>query len=313
MALPSGALSQWEAPVVSSPPADGAAVGTLTDQSGNSISPAQGTASSRGVWRVDGWAPGVPAVELDGVDDRYQFLTAGLAIFQNKPGGTIVTAFRDLGDPAGTSDRPVVYFSRNTSASRFTALSLYGITQNLGSAIRRLDADSEVVADALQAASGGPMNRLLVVSVDAVNAVATIRVDGAISRTVPLASGGNFEPATASQAAYVGMNAALTRFGKVMLGAFALYPFALTPAQMTQVDGHFAAAPYNLVPFGPPVVTVTALTATSQRLSWPAVPTATSYDVERDGVFLTNVTGLSYDDTGLTTGTPYVYRVRPIK
>jgi hypothetical protein len=63
-------------------------------------------------------------------------------------------------------------------------------------------------------------------------------------------------------------------------------------------------------------VSATATASTAVRVSWSAVPTATSYDVERaagSGSFAaaaSGVTTTSYDDSGLVAGTEYRYRVR---
>jgi hypothetical protein len=310
VALPTGASFLWEAPTVVSKPADGATLFSMVDLSGNAFTPGQGVSASRATWRADGWATGVPAAEFDGIDDAYQFTGTALSIFTGTAGGTIVSAFRDLGDPASALDRQVVFFSRNaSSASRFSALTSENTSLSLSGAVRRVQADAELFADSLQGVSV-PSNRTLVVIADTPNGTATSRVDGTISRTVPIATAGTFD-SLVTGSAYVGRNSAGTRFGKLLLAALALYPHVLTSTEMAAVDAHFAAAPYNLVPFGPPVVTATADSPTQTTLTWPAVPTATSYDVERNGVLHTTTALLTVTITGAAPAD--TYRVRPRK
>lgn len=70
-----------------------------------------------------------------------------------------------------------------------------------------------------------------------------------------------------------------------------------------------AAVSQDPAPTDQPQVTATA-GDTQVGLSWNAVTRATSYDIERNGAFLANVSTLSYTDQGLVNGTQYVYRVR---
>lgn len=66
--------------------------------------------------------------------------------------------------------------------------------------------------------------------------------------------------------------------------------------------------------FGKPTgLTVTTISGSELDLTWNAVDTATSYDVTRGGVVITNVATTSYNDTGLSPGTTYTYRVIAVK
>ena len=56
-----------------------------------------------------------------------------------------------------------------------------------------------------------------------------------------------------------------------------------------------------------------AVSTSEIDLSWEAVPSATGYDVERNGVVIaTDVADTSYQDTGLASSTSYTYRVRAV-
>jgi hypothetical protein len=76
---------------------------------------------------------------------------------------------------------------------------------------------------------------------------------------------------------------------------------------------------FNQTPAAPaaPVLNGSAASSTEVSLTWNAVPTATSYRVERKGPgdvdfveIASNVTATSYNDTGRTPNTSYDYRVR---
>jgi len=47
-------------------------------------------------------------------------------------------------------------------------------------------------------------------------------------------------------------------------------------------------------------------------LSWDSVQYATDYEIERDGTIIATITGTSYQDTGVSNGNSYDYRVRAI-
>ena len=61
----------------------------------------------------------------------------------------------------------------------------------------------------------------------------------------------------------------------------------------------------------PDVVSADPQSASAVHLSWSAVPTATGYDVERDGqVIASGLTATMYTDIGLGAATQHTYRVR---
>ena len=64
----------------------------------------------------------------------------------------------------------------------------------------------------------------------------------------------------------------------------------------------------------PSGLTVGTVTSSSIALSWSAVSGASSYDVYRNGTQVNSaaVTGTSYTDTGLATGTTYSYTVAAV-
>lgn len=79
--------------------------------------------------------------------------------------------------------------------------------------------------------------------------------------------------------------------------------------QATETDEaqHFLnfGAPINLI--------ATAVSSSEIDLTWNAVTGVTSYDIERDGMVIAEYVGTnSYADTGLSSGTNYVYRVRSV-
>jgi hypothetical protein len=84
----------------------------------------------------------------------------------------------------------------------------------------------------------------------------------------------------------------------------------------TQADdlGLTDAESHLLPTFYPPTgLTVTVISQSQLDVSWDAVPSATGYDIERDGsVIVTSHATTSYSDTGLTAGTAYSYRVRAV-
>lgn len=66
--------------------------------------------------------------------------------------------------------------------------------------------------------------------------------------------------------------------------------------------------------FGPPQnLAVVTISGTQLDLSWDAVATASKYQVERDGLPVAVVAGVTYSDTGLTPATSYDYRVRALR
>ncbi|ACB34895.1 Fibronectin type III domain protein [Leptothrix cholodnii SP-6] len=71
-----------------------------------------------------------------------------------------------------------------------------------------------------------------------------------------------------------------------------------------------------LVPIAAPTLNsvspVAGNTSTNLRLSWTGSAKAVSYNVYRDNALIRNVTGLTYDDIGLTPSTTYSYRVEAV-
>ena len=62
----------------------------------------------------------------------------------------------------------------------------------------------------------------------------------------------------------------------------------------------------------PPANIAATRTQTSITLNWPAVWGVSAYDVEADGIFMANVTAVSYTHTGLSPDTRHTYRVRTV-
>lgn len=78
-----------------------------------------------------------------------------------------------------------------------------------------------------------------------------------------------------------------------------------TGAALPPDDNMFPAAPHNL--------TATPVSSSRVDLSWGNVIGASGYDIERDGVVVVeDHPSTSYEDTGLTAGTSYDYRVRAV-
>lgn len=66
-------------------------------------------------------------------------------------------------------------------------------------------------------------------------------------------------------------------------------------------------------PATPQNLDAVAVSGTQVNLTWDAVPGATGYDIERDGVVIVQNHGTnSYSDTGRTPATLYTYRVRAV-
>ena len=64
---------------------------------------------------------------------------------------------------------------------------------------------------------------------------------------------------------------------------------------------------------GTPTPTAVAVSATQIDISWPAIDSATGYDIERDSVVIaTDHATTTYNDTGLNPSTTYTYRVRSV-
>jgi hypothetical protein len=81
--------------------------------------------------------------------------------------------------------------------------------------------------------------------------------------------------------------------------------------QFDDVQLNVAALDALPVPTG---LTATPVSATRIDLAWTAVPAATGYDIERDGVIVaTDHPSTSYSDTGRTAGTAHTYRVRTVR
>jgi hypothetical protein len=58
-------------------------------------------------------------------------------------------------------------------------------------------------------------------------------------------------------------------------------------------------------------ITFSNITQTSATLSWGAVSDAVSYDILRGSTLIGNVTGTTYNATGLTASTDYIFTVKP--
>jgi fibronectin type 3 domain-containing protein len=77
-----------------------------------------------------------------------------------------------------------------------------------------------------------------------------------------------------------------------------------------------ASAPVGATPLAPAPVAPTGLIATPGNtqvaLAWTAVPTATSYKIYRNGVFVATATTTSYTDTGRTNGVAVTYYITAV-
>ena len=60
----------------------------------------------------------------------------------------------------------------------------------------------------------------------------------------------------------------------------------------------------------PASISSTSTTTNSITLTWPAVAGAIKYDIDVNGVLISNITGTTYTHSGLTPGAKYTYRVR---
>lgn len=64
----------------------------------------------------------------------------------------------------------------------------------------------------------------------------------------------------------------------------------------------------------PPNLTVEPLSSSEMLISWDSVPEASYYQLERDSqIISSNITGTTYNDSGLAANTTYSYRVRSIR
>jgi hypothetical protein len=239
MAVPAGALFLWEGQNVASPPLDGAVLVSMVDQSGSANDATQSTGSLRGVWRATGVA-GKPAVELDGVDDRYHFSAAGLNIFRNKLGGTIAAVTIDTGSLTSSAERPVVWFSRGGSPA-VRAIKAHAANATAGGpmlyrgAARRLDGDTAQLLDASQT-TANPAAETFVV--DWANGDAQHYLNGALDASKATFTSAGATSDTASQSAQVGANSGLTTFFKGPLAFVALYDRVLSDADLAQLHDY---------------------------------------------------------------------------
>jgi hypothetical protein len=62
----------------------------------------------------------------------------------------------------------------------------------------------------------------------------------------------------------------------------------------------------------PSGVSGTSTTTSTATLSWGSVPDAARYNIWRNGVNIGSVTGTTFTDTGLTSGTTYGYQIQPV-
>lgn len=64
-----------------------------------------------------------------------------------------------------------------------------------------------------------------------------------------------------------------------------------------------------IITYPPTNVTTSGISQTALTLSWSAVPEASSYDVVLNSNVLSNLTGTTYNATGLTPGTSYTFNI----
>jgi fibronectin type 3 domain-containing protein len=97
----------------------------------------------------------------------------------------------------------------------------------------------------------------------------------------------------------------------------AIYPYALLPTEvLSDYDLGTGQRTTPLPPPAPAAPTVTSLSQSTAKISWRALPDASSYTVQRSiagannfAPVATNVLGTSYADGGLNPGTSYDYEV----
>ena len=82
-----------------------------------------------------------------------------------------------------------------------------------------------------------------------------------------------------------------------------------TPTNLASESGPSAA---SVIIGAGGALTGSALTNTSATLSWAAVPGALQYEVQRDSVLVSTQAGTTFNDSGLTPGTTYQWRVRAL-
>ena len=152
------------------------------------------------------------------------------------------------------------------------------------------------------------------------NGIAVQLGSGTLSGSGALVLAGT--PALAQISGYTGTGT-LTLVGSLsvalsldLAGAGTLtYTTLATPAQTLPLAGSGELVTTAAVLLEPPTdITITVVSPTQLDLSWTAAPSATGYDIERDGIIIAEYhQGTSYSDTNLTEGTTYTYRVRSQK
>jgi len=157
----------------------------------------------------------------------------------------------------------------------------------------------------------------------------TLTAAPTVSLDSPADGSGFVSPATINLAATVvpnGSTVSKVQFynGTTLLGEDTTAPYAFAwnsvpagtytlYAQVVSSGGSFSSAPafitVNAPPATPAAPTATALAANLIRLAWPAVPSAATYNVTRNGSVIATVTDPTYLDFGLSASTTYTYSV----
>lgn len=96
------------------------------------------------------------------------------------------------------------------------------------------------------------------------------------------------------------------------LSSNTLYSFSAKAKNGANTETAFGTAVSGTtIPTPPSGISATA-TRDTVTVSWSAVPNATSYDIEKDGVVVSNITTTSYIHSGLTPNSQHQYRIRTI-
>jgi hypothetical protein len=267
--------------------ADGTAVDIWPDKTANGNNATQTTVAARPIYRAAG-LNGQPSVQFDGVDDNFDLVASAGAIFQNANEGTIVLVATDT-NITDTAAHQVVFFSRNTTATRFAVV--HSAANQYQIAARRLDADAAANLFGVQVAAGP------VLEVSVANWAAGTGqhyLNGTLDIDAPFTSAGATSN-TAGTNNQIGMQGNGTNFFPGHIALIAVYNVVLTPVERLQL-GRYVQNTYGITVAGTgPTDSFTATASASA-----GVGTA---DITHSSVFASTASSQA-TDSGLRTTSP---------